>query len=85
MTITHNADELRFEADTGHGVALAEYQRDGDTVVFTHTVVPGAARGQGVGAALVAEALAWARAEGLAVVPQCPFVAAYAQKHPEAV
>ena len=45
---------------------------------------PEPARGQDVGTALVEAGLAYAREDGLTVVPQCPFVAAYVEGHPEA-
>jgi uncharacterized protein len=63
--------------------AVAAYQLEGDTIVFTHTRVPPAIEGQGVGSRLIRGALDAARDEGLKVVPQCPFVAAYIDKHPE--
>lgn len=85
MTITHDEATTRFEATTEHGTAVADYQRDGSTVTFTHTLVPKGARGQGVGSALIGHALAWAAREDLTVVAQCPFVAAYIEAHPEAV
>src|SRR5690606_17493780 len=49
----------------------------------THTVVETAAEGRGVGSALARTALDAARAEGLRVVPQCPFIAAYIARHPD--
>ena len=63
--------------------AFAEYSVDGDVVVFTHTVVPDALEGRGVGSALVAGALDDVRAQGLRVVARCSFVAAYVDRHPE--
>lgn len=84
MDVTDNRGESRFELATDAGPAIAAYEVDGDTITFTHTVVPDAAEGQGVGGRLVAGALAQARARGLKVVPACSFVAAYVQRHPEA-
>lgn len=84
MILTHDAAAQRFEATTEHGVAVANYQRDGNAVLFTHTEVPEAAQGQGVGSALIGKALAWAKGEGLEIVPLCPFVAAYVKEHLDA-
>lgn len=83
MKVVHNAPRTRFEVATESGLAQAQYVRRGETAVFTHTEVPDAVNGQGIGSALVEAALAWARAEGIAVVPSCPFVAAYMSEHPE--
>ena len=84
MDVTDNRAERRYELPTDTGPAIAAYQLDGDTITFTHTVVPEAAEGQGVGTRLIAGALADAHAHGLKVVPRCPFVRAYLERHPEA-
>jgi len=52
-------------------------------IVADHTGVPDAARGTGVGARLVARLVADARAEGVKIVPLCPFVNAQRARHPE--
>ncbi|MDB5697145.1 MAG: N-acetyltransferase [Sphingomonas bacterium] len=83
MDVTDNHGERRFELPTDAGPAIAAYEIDGDTITFTHTVVPDEAEGQGVGGRLIAGALADARARGLKVVPACSFVAAYLKRHPE--
>jgi uncharacterized protein len=84
MTVTDNAAEHRFELVVDGHTAIAVYERAGDRIVFTHTIVPPELEGRGVGTRLVAGALDQVRAAGLKVVPQCPFVAAYLEKHPEA-
>ena len=82
-TVTHNPPALRFEATLKGRLAECSYQRQGDVLVLHHTEVPAALQGQGVAAALVQAALAWARAEGLRVRPVCSYVAAYMKRHPE--
>ena len=52
-------------------------------LIIDHTGVPPAFRGQGVGEALVARAVADARAEGRRILPLCPFAAAQFRRHPE--
>lgn len=52
-------------------------------VIIDHTGVPDAFRGQGVGAALVAKAVADFRAQGKKVLPLCPFAAAQFRRHPD--
>jgi uncharacterized protein len=83
MDVTNNRTERRFELMTEAGPAIAAYEMDGERVVFTHTVVPREAEGHGVGSRLIAGALEQVRAEGLRIVPQCAFVRAYVERHPE--
>lgn len=83
LVVTDNAEARRFEADLGDALAVAEYVRTGDRIAFTHTEVPEAYQGQGVGEKLVRTALEQARAEGLVVRPLCPFVRSYIEAHPE--
>jgi uncharacterized protein len=67
----------------GGAVAFAAYALHGREIVFTHTEVPAALEGHGVGSRLARAALDDARRRGLAVVPRCPFIAAYIRRHPE--
>ena len=81
--IRDNAERNRFElVEDGH-LARADYVIDGDVITFTHTIVPPALEGRGIASRLILHALTDARARGLRVVAQCPFVAAYIRKHPE--
>jgi predicted GNAT family acetyltransferase len=82
-TVTNNIAASRFEVHTESGTALLKYVRHGDVLDLTHTKVPPAAEGGGIGAALVRAALEHARHEGLKVVPTCPFVRTYLKRHTE--
>ncbi|TVV71666.1 GNAT family N-acetyltransferase [Sphingomonas solaris] len=73
----------RFVLDMDGTTAFAAYQRDGDRLIFTHTEVPEALSGQGIGGRLVQGALDLARAAGGRVVPQCSFVRHFIETHPE--
>lgn len=85
MTEIHdNREGSRFELAVEGHIAFAAYERTNDRIVFTHTIVPRELAGRGVGTRLIEGALAQVRDEGLKVVPQCAFVAAYLTKHPEA-
>lgn len=81
--VVNNEAEDRFELRTPEGTALAAYQLRGDVIAFTHTEVPDALEGQGVGTELVKGALADARRRGLVVLPMCSFVRHYVETHPE--
>jgi hypothetical protein len=82
--VTHDLRARRFVAQTEDGPAVLAYEQVGpDVLDLQHTVVPEAARGGGVGDALVRAAFTYARAEGLQLVPTCPFVHAWLERHPE--
>lgn len=83
-TVRENSAKHRFEIELGDGsVAIAEYTLPEGKIMFTHTEVPPAHEGQGLGKLLIRMALAAARERGLQVIPICPFFAAYIKAHPE--
>ncbi|THD36141.1 MAG: N-acetyltransferase [Sphingomonas sp.] len=81
--VTDNRAEHEFELEVDGYRAIAAYQLEGDTIVFTHTLVPKKLEGRGIGSKLIRAALDAARDRGLKVVPQCPFVKAYIERHAE--
>jgi len=81
--VRDNKAEHEFELVVDGHRAVAAYQMEGDTIVFTHTIVPRAIEGRGVASKLIRAALDSARDRGLKVAPQCPFVAAYIKRHPD--
>jgi uncharacterized protein len=81
--VRNNAALHRFELDADGHTALAHYRLSPSTITFTHTEVPTELSGRGVGSALARGALEIVRAQGLKVVPQCPFIRAFIEKHPE--
>ncbi|MGZ4453597.1 MAG: GNAT family N-acetyltransferase [Nocardioides sp.] len=85
FTVRDNAEASRYEAVDGDGAVagFAEYDRHADRIVFVHTEVADAYEGQGVGSTLVRSALDDVRRSGLRVVPECPFVKAWIEKHPD--
>jgi predicted GNAT family acetyltransferase len=81
-SVTDNPALSRFELPIDGESAFLTYERTADAIRLLHTEVPEAFRGRGFGEAVVAGALARARAEGLQVVAVCPFVRAYLRRHP---
>lgn len=81
--VRHNPSASRFESTLDGKLAVAEYVVEGDRALFTHTFVPPELRGRGLAERLVRAGLEWARYERLRVVPQCSYVAAFLQRHPE--
>lgn len=82
-SVRDNSDKHRFELDADGHIAFSEYKRAGSVLTVMHTEVPAALSGKGIGSALVRGLLDIARAQGLTVVPKCPFVAGYIDKHSE--
>lgn len=81
--VRNNTAESRFELDVEGHVAMAHYELAPGRITFTHTEVPDALAGRGIGSRLAKGALEIARADKLKVVAQCPFIAGYIGKHPE--
>ena len=72
----------RYEMDIAGGTALAFYRLAGNVITITHTEVPAALRGRGIGSQMMHGVLKGVRARGLKVIPRCPFVADFINRHP---
>jgi predicted GNAT family acetyltransferase len=83
MTVRDNPEQHRFEIDLGDSMAIAEYIVTPTKIIFSHTEVPPAHEGKGIGSILIKAGLASARTRGLKVIPTCPFFASYMKRHPE--
>ena len=66
-------------------VGYARYVRRGGRVYFVHTEIEPGHEGAGLGSTLAKSALDAERALGEPVVPLCPFIRAYIDRHPEYV
>jgi predicted GNAT family acetyltransferase len=60
-----------------------DYVLQGKTIIFTHTGVPPALEGHGLGSRLVQAGLEYARANHLKVRSTCWFVSGFLERHPE--
>lgn len=81
--VVNNAERKRYELHADGGLAVAYYEPRGQALAFTHTVVPERLQGRGIASRLIASALVDVRERGLKVIAECPFVAAYIERHPE--
>ena len=82
--VVDNREAGRFEVLVGDDVAgFAEYHRTSSATSFTHTVIDPAFEGQGLGSVLARGALDTTRAAGREVLPFCPFIRGYIERHPE--
>jgi predicted GNAT family acetyltransferase len=64
-------------------VAFVSYIRNGNTVILSHTEVPQALQGRGLGNALARGAFDYAKGAGWNVVVRCPFLTKFIERHPE--
>src|SRR3954454_17109181 len=74
----------RFEIFVDGAIGGHSRFRDSEGVrTFLHTEIDPKLEGRGLGGRLVREALDQTRTAELAVDPQCPFVRAFIENHPE--
>lgn len=79
-----NEENHQYEFRIGNKVPFIEYIKTKNGEIYlTHTQVPAALEGKGVGSQLVEKALKDIERQELRLVPLCPFVAGYIQKHPD--
>jgi predicted GNAT family acetyltransferase len=82
ILIVDNVSAQRFEATVDRQLCVLDYRIDGHTLLLNHAGVPDAVGGRGIAAALTRFALESARQRGMAVVPNCSYVAAWIRRHP---
>lgn len=83
IDVSNNTEESQYETTIEGQKAVAAYALEGDRITFTHTEVPPPLEGRGIASKLVTAALNDCRDRNLRVVPQCAYVAAYIERHPE--
>lgn len=77
-------DRHRYEILVDGALAgFTEYLDRDEQRVFYHTVIDDAFAGQGLASRLVQEALTDVRTAGKRIVPVCPYVAKFLQRHDE--
>ncbi|NDW11332.1 N-acetyltransferase [Bacteroides sp. 214] len=82
--LINNEDAKQYEFHIDRHIAKIEYiiNSKGD-IYLTHTEVPTALGGKGIGKELVEAALKNIEKRKLEVIPLCPFVAGYIKKNPD--
>jgi predicted GNAT family acetyltransferase len=81
--VVDDTSASRFVISEGGAEAELLYRINGDRMILIHTGVPDEWGGHGIGGRLMRTALARAGAEGLTVVPWCPFARRWLQDHPD--
>ena len=81
--VVNNPAEHRYQLAVDGHIAATYYGIADGVITFVHTVVPPELGGKGIGSRLIRGALDQVRADGLKVIPECPFVKAFIEKHAE--
>lgn len=84
-TVRHEPENDRYVVEVdGQEAGFSEYHlRGGNHYFFYHTELGEQYAGQGIGSKLARFALDDVRNNGGLVVPLCPFIAGWMEKHPE--
>lgn len=84
LPLQQNEEKKRFEAQVEDHLLVMEYLLNTQGQIFiTHTEVPEALEGRGLGGQMAEAVLGYIRDKGWKLFPMCPFLAAYIRKHPE--
>ena len=81
LEVLHLQEKSRLEIQIEGQIAELDYHLRDSVMSFTHTGVPRALEGCGIGSLIVRTGLDYAREQGYKVVPICSFVDAYIQRH----
>lgn len=83
LPLINDKSSRQFELEVEGRMAKVEYELNGTKMFLTHSNVPKALAGMGVGAALVEKVFTYIEENNLKLVPMCSFVTAHLRKHPE--
>ncbi|HVZ21037.1 MAG TPA: GNAT family N-acetyltransferase [Vicinamibacterales bacterium] len=83
QAVVDNTAAKRYELHLDGQTAFVAYRDVNGARVLSHTEVPDAFAGKGVGGRLVKGTLDLVKAEGRTIVPSCPFVRSYIERHLE--
>lgn len=83
-TVTESPERHRYEISVdGELAGFTMFTLDGDVAIMPHTKIDPEYKGQGLATTLIGSALDDLRERGVTVVPRCPFVREFIEKHPE--
>ena len=84
LPVVHDESASKFSVQLPEGEAFLRYGKHDRCLNFLHTFVPDAARSKGVAEQMVLAGFQYAQANGLKVIPTCPYVSrAFLRRHPE--
>lgn len=80
--IHHRPDQQRFETEVDGALCVLCYRLADGTASMDSVQVPDAVGGRGIAGALTRFALDHARQAGWKVIPRCPYVRGWIERHP---
>jgi predicted GNAT family acetyltransferase len=84
IAVRNDVDNHRYVLELdGERAGMAVYHVRGGRNYFVHTEVDPGHEGEGLGSALAQNALDDVRARGQQIVPLCPFITAWLNRHPD--
>jgi predicted GNAT family acetyltransferase len=82
--VVENVELQQYELYVGDDLAgVIAYSPRNGAVKLLHTEIEPAFKGRGLGDAIVAATLQDLQERGLRMIPVCPFVRSYLERHPE--
>lgn len=82
--IEHGSKGAFIIKENGERLAEMTYSKAGDNlIIIDHTEVSDKLRGQGAGKKLVIEAVEYARANNIKILPLCPFAKSVFERTPD--
>lgn len=83
MRVLDNKEKNRFEAEVEGSLAIIEYSVKPGVLSLNHTEVPKELSGKGIATEMAEKVLLQIELRGLKIIPVCPFIKKYIDKHPE--
>lgn len=83
IPLMKNSENRRFQIELNGHLAFTNYGEFGNQIALVHTETNPQLRGQGAASALVEKTLQYLEQNEIQLLPFCPFVFAYIQRHPE--
>jgi predicted GNAT family acetyltransferase len=84
INFCHLPEEQSYQLELEPGqFARLDYQREGDTLLLNHTIVPPELRGKNAAATLLEHALSDIEKQGLRISPVCSYVQSYLKRNPQ--
>ena len=83
IPLVKNEAKKRFEIEINGHFAFINYGEMGNQIALVHTEAEPELAGTGAASAVVEKTLSWIEQNNKTLLPFCPYVFAYIQKHPD--